>query len=293
MLILKDGETIGGIAGEMIGANISQCGVSGRIRGSSFIGGISGTVSDKSKIEESFNNATIDFINNNQTKVGYIGGLCGTSSKESEITNCYNTGEVNGYECWNAGIVGSSTRGTKIANCYNAGNVNSTLIKYTNVINCIGGITGNIYYDSNYKNVKCIIENCYNIGKIYTKNASSTTCEAGIVGYISQGYANIQNCYNSGSILNNITDAGGIVGRINNKPGIVIENCKSVQKAIGTNQATSSNATVTKTNSNVTSIESVIEVINNNDDRFIEDSSNLNNGYPILKWQLQENQVTE
>ena len=279
----------------MAGANISQCTITGNIKGTSFIGGISGIISDKSKIDESFNDAIIGFINSNdQTNVGYIGGICGASSTESKIENCYNAGEINGYECWNAGIVGSSTRGTKITNCYNIGKINSTLIKYKNSINCIGGIAGNIYYDSNYKNVKCIIENCYNIGEIYTENATATTCEAGIVGYISKGYANIINCYNSGNILNNITDAGGIVGNINNNPEIVIKNCKAIQKAIGRNQATSSNASITETNSNVTSMESILEVVNNGDNAYTNDIQHedgtwkYNNGYPILKWQLQE-----
>ncbi len=134
--------------------------------------------------------------------------------------------------------------------------------------------------------------NCYNLGEISCENTSNTIWGGGIMGYISGGYVNVNNCYNQASLNIASQDAkvGGIIGWIpNNNQQTRITNCATtITKAIGLNEATTANATITNVLGGQTNLPSVLSVVNTDREGvFIEDSQNTNNGYPILKWQME------
>lgn len=115
----------------------------------------------------------------------------------------------------------------------------------------------------------------------------------GILGLIEQGYAKIDNCYGTGSMSSETAIGsfayGGILGKIDNNESIIITNCSTTSAAaIGQNIGTSANQTISNVNGKQTNLPSVLSVINtDNSGVFIEDSKNINDGYPVFKWQLE------
>ncbi len=180
---------------------------------------------------------------------------------------------------------------SKIKNCYNTGNVVS---QYNVTWACVGGIScSTTYYDTTYGQKKSNeIINCYNLGKIQVKGQTPFVYMGGVLGLIQLGHTNINNCYSSGGMSTQYTDNikyGGILGRIVNNEQTTITNCSTTSAmAIGQNEGTSTSQTITNVNGGQTNLPSVLSVINtDNNGVFVEDSKNINNGYPILKWQLE------
>ena len=134
----------------------------------------------------------------------------------------------------------------------------------------------------------CKIRNCYNIGEVLCKNSSRDAGVGGITGSIQNGYANLDNNYNKANVnaTSSGANVGGVIGKILNNPQITITNCKTTTSvAIGLNEATSSNATITNVTSNQSQIPDILSIINiDNEGVFVKDTK-TNNGDPILKWQ--------
>lgn len=112
----------------------------------------------------------------------------------------------------------------------------------------------------------------------------------GVTGY-TNGYVKINNCYNKAKVTVGTIDnvkIGGILGRIEGNESITITNCSTTTtNTIGVNNGISGNQTITNVEAGQTNLPSVLSVINTDNDRvFIEDNQNMNNGYPILKWQI-------
>lgn len=120
-----------------------------------------------------------------------------------------------------------------IYDCYVTGSIKVTGSSYMPV----GGICAGVYNSS-------IIENCYNLAKIDSKNikeetgAANITC-AGIVGGILADNVEINQCFNKGNItadgLNNQIFIGGICGTTNgnNSNNTIITNCYNAAKIEG------------------------------------------------------------
>ena len=139
----------------------------------------------------------------------------------------------------------------------------------------------------------------------------------GIVGTLSWGDAYVQNCYNTGDIVSLSRDyyfTGEIVGDFYN--ALKYENCYSIGKTIYNNQiilgnlfklneTKAKNVYVMKENygsivfdenqvkrvktASEMKTQDFVTLLNENDNAngsWIIDSQNINNGYPILKWQL-------
>ena len=175
---------------------------------------------------------------------GCASGLVGiisttTSSPNMYMTGCYNTGDVTGFtaaglfqgasvtccltmdSCYNTGCITSAAtssytncftgglspaipgNGTKITNSWNSGTVKSCGLPYT------GGLFGYYRSTSTYYNSSNVaaISNCYNTGDVI----SESTDAGGIIGYQYQ-YVQIDNCYNTGAVQAT-SYAGGIAGR--------------------------------------------------------------------------------
>lgn len=100
------------------------------------------------------------------------------------------------------GIIGIQD-GSEITACYNSGTIIGKQI--------IGGIIGNSWHSIS-SNENSIIQYSYNTGNIQSLGDSSGTRIGGICGY-SEGYTNVEKCYNRGEIIgNNVSVIGGIVG---------------------------------------------------------------------------------
>ena len=204
-------------------------------------------------------NTTIAGVYNSATVVGNYrsAGICG---EICTVKNSYNTGDITNNS---NDIIGGIAGGwSNVYNSYNLGNVNGTA--------SVGGISG---WNSN-------IYNSYNLG-----NAEGTDkyWVGGILG-ASNGLREIIGNYNSGTI-----SGGGILGRQEN-----INNYNEISLTVEKNYYLSDSAAyglyAYKENYGAEPLSadempSVISVING-ENAFVEDTNNINNGYPILKWQV-------
>ena len=123
----------------VIGTNgyVKNVSVEGSIKGTNFIGGISGR--NYGIIENSYNLAHI-------TGTNYIGGISGYANHD--IINTFNTGHIQSTGVYVGGITGGIVRNRMIKNAYNVGNIHSTL---STSLRGTGGITG--YLGGNLYNV--------------------------------------------------------------------------------------------------------------------------------------------
>ena len=211
--------------------------------------------------------------------LGYFNqaGIVGTSGK---IINCFSNSIVKGT-ARTAGVCGNSCT---IKNSYNLGDI----INGNQDLN--GGICGGW----------CSVYNSYNVG-IVSSNANSV---GGILGWAGKVY----NSFNVGKVVN----GSGVLG-METEDSMVISSYNSGQVTLGGiisgeyNISSISNMSIIMKNnyylkdtanyginnyaSNLNTeplsqdeMPSVISVING-DNAFVEDTNNINNGYPILKWQ--------
>lgn len=201
---------------------------------------------------------------------GRSGGICGS---RCDIKNSYNGGIINnGSTALAAGIAGGWN---KVVNSYNYGNITSNG-------DSVGGILG--WNGSVY--------NSYNLGIVTTTNNNHIDSVGGILGQSADTVMNtkkIQNVlfqnYNAGSC-----NGGGILG-----VEIGVSDYKNITTNLKENyflaKGSEYGIKAYQSNDGASPIEasqmpSVISVING-DNAFVEDTNNINNGYPILKWQAE------
>ena len=243
--------------------------------------------------------------------VAYIEGT------ECVIENCANRGKVyssssyyfdSPYYSYSGGIVGCNNGTCKLTSCSNMGMISASSYSpssassgtvYAKSYSYSGGIIG-------CNESICTLELCSNIGKItasaYSYWASSYPYSSGIVGYNS-GNCALKCCYNTGYSSN------GIVGgtekcRINycystnsstNKLGglVVATNSYFVDSLTQSSYGSTANGycqdvvgnKMLKTKEQMQS-PSFLSLLNAEGDYFCPDYTNINNGYPILRWQL-------
>ena len=240
---------VGGIAVTNYGT-IKDCINNAIVSGSSqYIGGIAGVNGDSSKIGiidgchnkgNVSSTAPTSLSDNNGNCVGGIVGFS-YSVDGTKITDCYNYGEVTSISAiagivgfiktgGNAklenlynfgdvigqvgsddaalcghigGIVGMLGSGVNIKNAFNTGTISGNGGRVTNKWRGVGGIIGSFYNG--------VIDTAYNFGDVIAKMHAG-----GIVGY-SQGNTTktITNCISGGSISDENSNAGGILGRGN------------------------------------------------------------------------------
>ena len=175
------------------------------------------------------------------------------------VEKCINNGHIinNKYNC--AGICAYNKSGT-IQNCYNTGKIEGNMQ--------VGGIIGN---NADNTNILSKVYNCYSIGGV----SGGSYAVGGIIGRaVSKSYSDIKNNY---WLLG--TGATYGIGDMN------------------------SNVQANGVNSNILQgyATTLGEAFTNDIKEKVVDESTgaekevwkYNNGYPILKWQLQENQVAE
>lgn len=256
---------VGGYSGAICGINegeINNISVNGRVEnittlsGTSNIGAI--CAENYGTILEGINYADIIGIQAD------VGGIC--SYNEGTIEKCINRGKISkGYRI--GGICG--TNKNKIKESINKGEI----IPVENYGTQYGGICGRNYAQ---------IENCYNTETVGSELVLSRNI-AGIVGTNEIG-ASIRNCYNTSNIYGQTM--GGITG--GNKGDVTtcwyIRN-DDYEINYGVDEGTTTNSGE-KTSEELKE-EDFLSVINtgNEENIFIKDERNINNGYPILSWQ--------
>jgi len=209
----------------------------------------------------------LQLISGNITSKNFASSL--VSFNKSIISECCNYIDISYNSSKAIAGIASSNEGT-ISYCYNVGDISG--------IDSIGGIVAN-----NRDNG--IIEYCYNSGKISGDSdqiGGIVGANFGLTGGINRGI--IRNSYNIGNITGSFR-VGAIVGGNGGAGtfyGGTVENCyflnSSYSTAIGHSYSALKELTYSQTVEQMKSFR-----INN---IFIEDNANKNDGYPILKWQL-------
>ena len=272
---------------------ISDCsneGTIGSIPSSGGVGGIVGKVYQSEVcIEDCFNEADLCATGNASTQMGGIGGIVGYFSGYKTnicINRCYNTGTITGREAnyaFTGGICGRILDGSSgeecvIEECYNTGTVTSG-----------GGSTGGIVGYAQGK-----VTSCYNTGNVTNAKESPTASynanAGGICGSQAEKDTYITKCYNIGTVectaeTKTYAFAGGIIGQI-------------ATTSIDSSYIHSNRYLVNTASLGIGSITPDYEVCSSFEKTETADlldaigktyqadiTPNVNNGYPILRWQ--------
>ena len=230
-------------------------------------------------------------------KESFAGGIVGHSM--GKIINCgINSGKIEGIKTskntnssvWDSVIVGGIAGGgyeSEISNCYNKANLKAEKVKdrYNSIK--IGGIVANAY--------ECKITNCYNKGNI-TGNGGANPIIGGIIGDMSK--VQISNSYSVANFINNGTNAliGGIAGRngfSNDYPMGEIANSyclDTIAQSYYYWSGTTVNVTSTEGIVNEDTLKSAASTLGEAYTNDVQNEDKIwkyNDGYPILKWQLE------
>ena len=269
---------ISGISGRNEG-NIELCTNYSKIFGKSmYIAGI--VAQNLAQVKKCANFGEI-----NSQKFGrYIGGITGlTMADDSSVKESFNGGNINvsksdSYTTHTGGVAGQAM--SNISNSYNKGNIFAN-ISLENIESRLGGICGDTSSELN---------NCYSYGRIEI-NRSSTDNQVflgGITGILANNY--IKNVYSSMEFKLNKLDSsvniGNVIGKI--QEGAHVGGTSDLyfygeNEAIG-NNLSDFDINCIKFDKKPAQVE-ILNIINANDNKFVEDTVNSNDGYPLLNWE--------
>ena len=246
---------------------------------------------------------------------GDIGGI--SSSNYGTIENCSYTGNITIYTVGTVtgtmragGISANSEAGSIVRNCYFDGNIYGEATTETASGRTIGGISSGNAGE---------ISGCYSKGNIVSKNMNN------VGGLIGNNRNILSNCYNLANITSyNTGHVGGLIARAQNNSTdefeSIVDSCYNIGNISASNYnylGTFSGGMYTgnitnsysKTNSSFETIGMIhaaagdtievfektetemkstefINLLNaNTAGAYKQDTSNINNGYPILSWQ--------
>ncbi len=253
------------------------------------------TISEKTTIQNVIlDNVTIENTYESGTIQSYAGAIAGISY--GTINNCgVNGGNIIAKKTVNGddnyvrvgGILGRGIN-NKISNCYNKANVKGEMTNVLGNNTIVGGIVGTFSGGT--------LSNCYNQGKVDAIGYAIFT--GGIASDISSKSSNeteVKNCYNVGEIGKN--NSGNIIysaGLITRNGFSAINYVATVTNCYCTTDTEYSFYYWNGSTPNATSIQGRIEAnilkgyANNLGSAFESDTTGINNGYPILKWQLEK-----
>ena len=309
-------EHAGGIVGhaEAEGYKIDSCHNYGKIITQGKAGGIVGSTKVQGTIENCTNESEV--TTTSKSGSGGILGVYYNGTKAMTIHNCINRGKIQG-EVWAVGgIVGDAVI-INISECENEGEIFS---KRGNV----GGILGSMGVDDT-QTYTSQIDKCINSGYVHaTGNGGNPVC-GGIMGSIQVGESVvISNCYNTGEIASTAYEAGSIYHGVGGILGVCYNNATATttkSKATISNSYNRGNIKNSYSSSNAGQIIGKDDCGNRNITKcyylntvqgsninggialgavtlkgyantlgtaFTADTENINEGYPILKWQIGE-----
>ena len=283
----EQGSLTGGLVGQnRTDAKINNCNVSGKININGVGSGAGITGHNMGLIENCSNLANIKIESKGKELEGCgIGGIA--TPNEGSIKRCFNKGNLDMILEGNltkrtiisvGGVVSSA--GIITEECYNLGNVNVEFNGNGEQILevQVGGVSGNLEAGE-------IISNCYNIGNV---TANSNKEELFVGGIASKGISGeespeIKNCYNIGNIYGNC-DERKYIGGIASLLTAEITNCYYLNQENFTNNGAEAGTVITEEEMKQ---DSFVELLNNgNEEEIWKKDTGINNGYPILMWQI-------
>lgn len=201
-----------------------------------------------------------------------VGGLIGECYDNATIVRCFSSVTVSssGVDCGGfiATVIGNTAlHNVSISQCYSIGNVEST-------VNTVGGFASTVRsYDGNVH-----VTDCYAVG-----NVTGAEKVGGFVGYAHQGVGNciIEYCHSVG-IVTGTLDTGGFCGENNDLNLATIYYCFYDETTSG--QIDTGKGTPRSTQQ----MKDVDTFIGWDGWHILTHPTNLNNGYPYLAWQLNE-----
>ena len=190
---------------------------------------------------------------------GIVGGNGDRWAAMGTIERCSNYGEIKGGTEV-GGIVGYGGNGVRIVNCLNFGT--STGKSYS------GGIMGLFSGDE-----PGFIENCYNLANI---NSLRDNNVGGILGKNGSTSAKITitSCYDIGECFSNSSTSLGINITLDEGELTTITNSYYLNEELSGGR---------KIDENFMKSQAFVDMLG---DAYTMDTKGINNGYPILKWQL-------
>lgn len=201
---------------------------------------------------------------------GGIASYCKDSTTESAIINCYNYGTI--YATGRTGgitAVAANKNGCTIENCFNSGTI-------VNLGLPTGGIIG-----ETWNNAKTTVKNCYNVGSLerHPKGGVGTVTSGALIGDANpyKSTITVENCYNAGTMRYKVSRCGGLFGDDN----AAASNCYYLDSAYiqATPNGNAVGAAVPEKEMKSAAFAAKLG------DAFVQDTGNVNNGYPILKGQ--------
>lgn len=251
---------VGGVVGNAISSNISNCYNHGNSSSYTNAGGIVGVTSSLYVGDMAVLTNVLSCYNTGSVSADQgCGGIVGNMTY-SNVTNCYNTGSVNGLSMNSGGISGIASLST-ISTCYNKGAVCN--------LRGVGGISGKPGNGS--------ILNSYNVGAV--SGGSYVGGVAGEAAAATNIVAKFTNCYNVGTVTCEGANTGGFVGAVSN---ITLTNCYYLEGS-GKNNAKGEAKSMEEMKN-----EEFIATLNTDNIPIVwkfDITPNLNAGYPIFTWQ--------
>lgn len=200
----------------------------------------------------------------------------GANTADAIVTDCINMGEIIA-ECNNVGGIaggGGSSNAGEIRNCCNLAKVTGN--------SKVGGIIGNT--STNFT-ITINLNNNYNKGEI-----NGTDQVGGIIGF--WGHGTMKNSYNIGTV-NGSSYVGSLIGNRYRDYTRFDENNYYLTSELGTFLGTQNNETTVADESEQHEVRTATEMKSaeflellkgaNEENPFVADTQNINNGYPILK----------
>lgn len=205
-----------------------------------------------------------------------VGGVVGQNGDDAVIKQCGNVANVEGTKCV-GGVVGRSY-GT-IEECYNTGNITGN----GGGKDGIGGIVGiagdkSATYD-NY------VYRCYNTGTISNNGGR---WHGGIAG-MADNAATVKYCYDTGVVSAGYSwNWNPIVGHVDSALATISNNYSLEGLSAGDSTSTTMPCTIgtVKTADEMKNVE-FLQLLNVEGEAFVADSKSINNGYPILSFQVE------
>ena len=277
--ITSTGDYAGGIVGAVNQSDnatvtITNCRNEGSVTGKTYAGGILG---------QDFGIAVVSITaceNHGTVSGATAGGILGISSDDTVISACGNTGTITGTGTA-GGILGRTDYYTNLVEkCYNSGSVTAATA---------GGIVG-------LNNAQ--IDSCYNTGAI-----SGSEKVGGITGETALKQVRntwtyqvgaVTHCYTTGTVTGTSSTAlvGAAVGKLHfgrdMEPTYRTYEVYALEgvcdKLVGEKNENAKDFTAFKTSDELKS-DAMLTTLG---DGFKKDAGNINNGYPVLVWQVSE-----
>lgn len=184
-------ENVGGIAGYVMGAQVTNCVSNSEVRGDKAVGGVAGNILTGTKITGCGMIGSINATNTtgDQSFVQNIGGVVGYNNR-SEVKKSFSYSDIIASNArFVGGVVGNNSVGT-VQNCYST----STIIGNSSC----GGIVGN--------NQNGTVSKCYTAGKVTASTLSG-------IAFGQTSGANVSECYYDNAYLTISNTISGAVAK--------------------------------------------------------------------------------